>query len=160
MPRFILTIVALSAILAFKGCGCSDSTNTGGSGDDGSPVPFENYVHQCAFTVMFPETAVYRDDAAWTQLWAENCGAFELPVIDFESEMIVGVYYGGSSYSGCQNWAEVIESITATEEEIRVELIELDDDQLGHCDGMVYPMQLVKIAKSDLPVVFTGVLPE
>ncbi|MCP4545221.1 MAG: hypothetical protein GY835_01995 [bacterium] len=158
MIKRILVAYALSALLLVASCG--KSAGPGGQAADGTPVPFQNILSQCSFTVNDPATSVYMDSTTWGQLWSQYCGAYEVPAVDFDSEMVLAVFYGGGSYSGCQSWVEVIVSITATDDQIVVNIGPLDEDQLGACDGMAFPIQLVRIDRSDLPVVFTGNLPE
>ena len=130
------------------------------------PIPFENIEEAGSFTVTVKGTAVFRDDAAWTDLWEQYWNVYggqgaktPPPRIDFEREMVIAVFYG-SGFSGCSNGVEVFEDMVKTPEHIEVRVGSLPVEDLGPCDALVYPLQMAKVRRSSLPVVFTGEVPE
>ena len=135
-------------------------------GDPETPVRFEDIEAANSFAVTAPGTAVFRDDAAWTALWEQywitydgQGGKTAPPRIGFDKDMVIAVFYG-SGYSGCSNRIEVIEEIVETPRRIVVRIGSLSVEDLGPCDALVYPLQMVKVRKSSLPVVFVGEVPE
>jgi hypothetical protein len=130
------------------------------------PIPFENVEEADRFAVTLPGTAVFRDDAAWTTLWEQYWNVYDgqgqktpPPRINFEREMVIAVFYG-SGFSGCSNWIEVIEGVVKTPGQIEVRVGPLPVEDLGPCLAIVHPLQVAKVRRSSLPVVFTGEVPE
>lgn len=127
-----------------------------------TPLPFENLTEAEYFTVPHPATVVIENDAAWNQLWEnywikyDSLGKTPPPAVDFEEDMVIAVFWG-CNYSGCRFWVEAIERIITRSGRIEVHVGPLPD--LGYCDMIVCPLQVVKMRKSDFPVVFVGDLP-
>ena len=127
-----------------------------------TPLPFENFTEAEYFRVPHPATFVIRDDAAWNQLWEnywtrdDSLGRTPPPTVDFEEDMIIALFWG-CGYSGCHSWAEAIERIITRSGRIEVHVGPLPD--LGNCDMIVCPIQVVRMRKSDVPVVFIGDVP-
>jgi hypothetical protein len=126
-----------------------------------TPLPFEDLTEAEYFTVPHPATVAIKDDAAWNQLWEDywtrqdSLGKTPPPAVDFEQDMVIAVFWGCSySYYGCYSWADAIERIITRSGRIEVHVGPLPD--LGGCDMNVCPLQVVKMRKSDLPVVFIG----
>ena len=67
--------------------------------------------------------------------------------------MLIGVQWGGG-YSGCSSLVEAIESIGIHDQRIEVRVGPLPD--LGECLAVVYPIQIVRIPRSDFHVVFSS----
>jgi hypothetical protein len=143
----------------------SDISNTN-IGKAENPIHFEDIEAARSFTVTTPGTAVIKDDAAWTDLWEQYWNTYDgqgrktpPPRIAFDEEMVLAVFYG-SGYSGCSNRVDVIEDVVHTWKRIEVRIGSLSFDDLGPCTAIVYPLQMVKVRRSGLPVVFVGDIPE
>lgn len=124
-----------------------------------TPLPFENLTEAEYFRVQYPATVVIQDDAAWNQLWEDywtrqdSMGRTPPPAVDFEQDMVIAVFWG-CGYSGCYRWVEAIEKIIIRSGRIEVHIGPLPD--LGDCQMIVCPLQIVRMRKSEIPVVFIG----
>ncbi len=128
-----------------------------------SVMAFETLEGSDGFARLTAGHEVIRGDAAWTALWEASWSITDgegvktaPPAIDFSQKMVIGVFWG-EGYSGCGNSVEAIETIVQREGEIVVVVGPLPD--LGLCDALVYPVQMVLVDRSDLPVVFEGSVP-
>jgi len=82
-----------------------------------------------------------------------------IPEIDFRAKMIVALCWG-SRPGGCQDAMEAVDEVlemfddggTPIAIEVRVDAL----PALGDCDMVVYPIQILEIDTSPLPVHFTG----
>lgn len=79
------------------------------------------------------------------------------PSVNFDEEMVIAVHWG-EGYSGCSNKVSAIDSIVKTRGSVEVIVSELPD--LGPCDMIVYPIQMVRVPKTDLSVRFLGAPPD
>ncbi len=124
-----------------------------------TPLPFENLTEAEYFRVRYPATVVIKDDAAWNQLWEDywtkqdSLGRTPPPAVDFEEDMVIAVFWG-CNHGGCYFWADAIERIITRSGRIEVHVGPLPD--LGYCDMVVCPLQVVRMRKSEFPVVFIG----
>ncbi len=124
-----------------------------------TPLPFENLTEAEYFRVQHPTTVAIKDDAAWNQLWEDYWTRQDSlpPAVNFEQDMVIAVFWG-CGYSGCHWWVEAIEKIIIRSGRIEVHIGPLPF--LGYCDMIVCPLQVVRMRKSDFPVVFIGDVPE
>lgn len=114
-------------------------------------------------------TEVIRDETHWRRLWedywtiSDADGPTPPPEINFEEEMVVAAFWG-DDYSGCDNAVPLIEKVEEScpllcgSNTIMVHLKPLPDD-LGPCRAVIAPIHMVRIPKSDAPVVFVGAVP-
>ncbi len=128
-----------------------------------SVMTFETIEEAAGFVVNTPGTEVIRAEQPWAVLWDdawsitnEDGVKTPPPSIDFNTKMVIAVFWG-SGFSGCSNGVQAIETIVQRQGEIVVLVGPLPD--LGLCDAIVYPIQMVQIDHSDLPVVFEGEVP-
>ena len=156
MEKVLILCIAL--LPALPGC---DSTSV----EDDAPTPgviaFENIEDAWGFGLR-AGTMVIREEGAWTALgdstwnFVDDDGLFApLPAIDFTRKMVIAVSWG--SMGGCPQDVQAIETIVQREGEIVVVVGPLPD--LGGCDALFTPVQMVQIDRSDLPVVFEGEVP-
>lgn len=124
------------------------------------PVPFENFEDAELLTVDEPGTAVFRNQHEWKMFWGAHIPPtfkeMPPPKVDFEHNMLIAVFWG-SEYSGCSNWSDSIQSIIRERWQIKVHVGPLAD--LGDCEMLVEPLQVVKVERMDLPVIFNGDTP-
>jgi hypothetical protein len=126
---------------------------------------YENLETARSFQVPEAGTAVFRDETTWAVLWDRYWTVYTLgektppPPVDFDNEMVIAIFYG-TGYIGCSNWVEVIDEIWVGSRQIEVHIGIQLDRVIGPCDMNLNPLQMVTIQRSDLPVVFTGYLPE
>jgi hypothetical protein len=130
------------------------------------PVPFVDIEEANNFAVKERGTAVLKNRTAWMALWEQYWNVYDgqgrktpPPGIDFNKDMVIALFYG-TGYSGCSNRVDVIEKIVRTRKRIEVRIRSLLPGELGPCCALVYPLQMVKVSKSNLPVVFMGDVPE
>ncbi len=124
------------------------------------PLPFEDFEEAAFLIVNEPGTAVFRNQHEWEIFWdAHILPTFKempLPEVDFEHNILIAVFWG-SGYSGCSNWSDSIQGIMREQWQIEVHIGSLAN--LGDCEMLVRSMQVVKLAREDLPVIFTGEVP-
>ena len=153
-------IICLGLSLALMRC---DSASVEDQLGEPSVVVFENLDGAEGFVQVTPGTEVIHDEAAWTALWEATWSITNgdgiktaPPAVDFGRKMVIGVFWG-DGFSGCSNGVEAIETIVQREDEIVVVVGPLPD--LGLCDALVYPVQMVQMDRSGLPVMFEGTVP-
>ena len=130
-----------------------------------TPLLFENIIEAEHFDVTEAGTKVFRNKIEWTNLWEQNWNLYNSqgektppPSVDFEREMVIAIFYD-SGYSGCSNWTEVIEEVYKKSGKIEIHIGSLILEELGSCRTIVYPLQMVKMEISNLPIVFNGEVP-
>ncbi len=113
------------------------------------------------FVVHEPMTEVWRTQVDWESFYCLHslqAGPIcQAPAFDFETRMLIGVFWG-HGYSGCGDETESIERIERLQSEIEVRIGPVTD--LGDCEAIVSPRQVVSVARSPVPVVFTGEVPD
>jgi hypothetical protein len=128
-------------------------------------VPFKDVEDYGYFWVEERGPAVITSDREWKRLWELYWGVYDEnghktppPEIDFETEMVLGVFWGGECrYSGCTNKSPSIESVWIENDTMKVEVGPMRD--LGPCDMCVSPLHMVQTRRYNLPVVFVGDVP-
>lgn len=128
-----------------------------------SVIAFETIAGADGFVLTRPGVLVLREEAAYRILWEETWGITNgqglktpPPEIDFGHKMVIAVFWGGG-HSGCSSSVEAITTIIQRDGELVVLIGALPD--LGPCDALVHPIQMVQLDQSDLPVVFEGEAP-
>ncbi len=128
--------------------------------DQYTPLAFEDFKEAERLTVTEAETIIFKNAQAWEAFWYDHTDQDnfpqEPPKVDFSQYMLIAVFWG-SGYSGCVEWVDAIESVVKEDTFINVHVGTLPD--LGLCEMIVYPLQVVKIEQMDLPVKFTGDAP-
>jgi hypothetical protein len=137
--------------------GCTD-----GLLDQNAIVPYEPVPNYQFFRVPEPGTRVIRTENEWLEFcnkyWSEGIKA-PLPAIDFDTKIVLGIFWGDNCrYSGCTNASPSIELITLSARQVTVKVGPVAD--LGTCEMCVLPICMVTIPRTDLPVVFTGSVPQ
>ena len=128
-------------------------------------VIFESVEDYGAFVVTEKGTVVINTDSEWLNLgelywnrWDGIGNKILLPEINFEENMVVGVFWGGGcDYSGCYNESPSIENIYRMGDTLFVVIADLVD--FGPCDMCVNPIHLVQLEKYNIPVKFLGNVP-
>lgn len=149
MSRAISLLIAAIVAVAFS---CSPTRNAG------TPVMFTDIPEANSFRIPSSGNAVIRDSAVWRNLWNSYWNAYDSsgaktppPAIDFDRYMVIGVFWG-EGYTGCSNHVDAIFHIGALAGHIEVWVKTLPDP--GNCQLQVYPLQMVTVEKTDLPVRF------
>ena len=156
--QIALFVVAMAAGLAVSSC--QDSTS---GPDPHDPVALSvRAVTEAEYlSATVHGTFVIRDTTQWEDFWTLQSGQSvpPVPTIDFDNKMIIALCWG-SGYSGCQ---DVVSAITAVcmiyDSEGNPDAITVQVDPLpplGDCDMIVYPIQILELDASPLPVRFTG----
>jgi hypothetical protein len=118
-------------------------------------VPFERVGESGVLAVTEPDARVFLDEVDWQTFWAAHRGG-DAPAVDFQREMVIGLFWG-RGYSGCTNLAEAIREIREGDGRVVVEVDPLND--LGLCDMIVLPNQVVRLERIDKPIQFEGAVP-
>lgn len=124
--------------------------------DPGKSIPFQNLQESEALAVLEPGVRVFIDDATWSAFWTAHSGT-PVPPVDFADEIVAGVFWG-TGFSGCSNRVDAVRKVARYSLRVEVDVAPLPD--LGDCEMIVYPNQLVRFRRIDLPVVFTGSAPQ
>ena len=99
------------------------------------------------------EYFVIRDDAAWTDFWAEHKSIMfptpDMPEIDFGSEMIICAFHGVYQNNGA---GIVIDSVTNNGDHWEVDVTRATGD--GILPVVTNPYHIIKTSYTDLPVEF------
>ncbi len=123
--------------------------------DKGVPLAFEAIEEVDGLRIVEPGTAVFRDQPSWEALWPilPNHSA---PAVDFDQYILIGVFWG-AGYSGSWNRVEAITGILEFRDRIEVTIgTSLD---VGPGDALVYPIEVVRVERRELPIVFKGEVP-
>ena len=149
MPR----PAALVALLALAAC---DASLADDAPPDG-PVAFAT-LDLPASPVLVNGTTVVRSSGELERFARRDDGGLApLPDVDWDRQLVVGVFYGGSLHGGCSGEVEVIRSVRADGGALVVDVGPLPD--LGPCRAIVYPAQMA-VVDARAPVVrFTGEVP-
>lgn len=158
----LLRQVALfsSLILLTTLLSCSLEMNTGNS----QLLHFVNVEEVWFGDVEEPQTVVFKDSTMWLA-FGDKYGFRTLEPFDelppmpanFDQSMVIGIFWGARA-AGCMDRVEAIKMVTRYSDHLEVEVGKLPF--LGPCQMVVYPFQLVKITSLDVPVEFTGEVPE
>lgn len=97
-------------------------------------------------------TMVIRTKAEWKKIFSAS-PRIDSQSIDFDKSMVICIGWG-MRFSGCFNEVETVKLIEMRADEIEVVLGPFPD--LGPCEMIVYPIELIVIDQSDLPVRFSG----
>ncbi|UCC79964.1 MAG: hypothetical protein JSW64_00995, partial [Candidatus Zixiibacteriota bacterium] len=118
-------------------------------------IDFEDFMEASELRVKSPGTYVFRDYESWTTFCFEHWRSRDIrPLVDFEKYMIIAIFWGQSG--GCYSWANGVKDVFIRQGVIEVHLIEPD---LGYCDMIIWPLQVIKMKKYDLPIEFHGCIP-
>lgn len=126
-------------------------------------LAYESFEEAQHFAVLEPGVQVIRSEAVWTALWEETGNLYDdsgekapAPDVDFSQHMIIAIFWG-DGYSGCSSGVEAVEAVWLRDNEIEVRVGPLPD--LGPCDALVYPVQMLRVAASNRSVIFRGEVP-
>jgi len=146
-------LLTVSAIL----CTCGDNPT------ERFDLAFDDFIDAGMFRVSTPGVYVFRDQDSWSsfgdEYWIgdDNWGMnIPLPEVDFENETVIGVFWGSRSH-GCYHWVNCIEAVFIKRNIVEVHIAPLPE--LGECAMPVWPMQVIKLERHDLPVEFHGHVP-
>jgi hypothetical protein len=146
--------VAITSVVFMS---CSDI------GSNSIPLPFENVNGQDCLQVPYTGPMVIGDDSTWQSFWDQysvcwgESAKTPPPTIDFQQNMVVAIFWG-EHCQGCRNAVDAIDIYRVNSSHVEVYINPLPD--LGPCFMITYPLQVVTIAKTPLPVIFTGNIPQ
>jgi hypothetical protein len=104
--------------------------------------------------VLARREVVVKDQDSWAALWAEHAKGRALPAVDFNRQMVVGVFLG-QLYTPC--YSMHIQSITSDQSKVTVHYVIVPPAAGAVCVATVASMaQLVAIDRTSVPVVFTS----
>lgn len=153
-----IALLFLSGALLLASCDLFGSSN-------GEPLPFQNVKDAEPLKVQTAHTAVFRSEAAWTAFWEEHVTRINAngeqvapPAVDFDEDMLIAVFWGDKGYAGCSFFAEAIKSVSAESKALTVEVGKLPD--LGPCQMLVMPLQVIKVGRTETTVAFKGHVPQ
>jgi len=124
----------------------------------GEDIPFEKVdgINTMQLSSQLSGTRVFRSAAEW-EAFTEEHHIWPRPYVDFSSHILLGIFWGDTFYGGCHGHAEAIESIHEFGGKLFVEIGPMSD--LGICRAIVFPRQIVQVARVDLDVQFIGEVP-
>ncbi len=129
-----------------------------------TPVDFQNVPNAGGFRIPTKGTSVIRTDSAWSACWNSFWSITDgqgnktaPPAVDFSKNMVVAIFYGYGTYTGCHDTVDVIQAINTNGSTITVTIGTLPS--LGDCRAFVGPIQMVTIPQSQATVQFTGEIP-
>lgn len=165
MPHQFVTIPKQEGFISFIGTSFGDVPRL-----EPQVIDFEILPNAEKFHVAEPGIRVFRDEAAWLELWESSWtesdanGLTPPPEVDFSQHMVLAVFYG-EGFSGCRSQVEVIASveescpIVCDFNDLIVRLNPLPDD-LGNCREAIAPLQMIVLPQSDLEIVPSGPIPD
>jgi hypothetical protein len=122
----------------------------------GTVIAFETIAGDIHSGIAEGKTAVVKDAATFTKLWAEH-GKFRIPPpdapqVDFSRQMVLAVF-DGARPNGCHSMA--VTHVGSAGDRIVVDYQEFDRSAGSVCtQALVEPMQMVVVERSDAPVEF------
>jgi hypothetical protein len=117
----------------------------------GTELPFKTISQTTASGVEEPRNVVIKDAEAWKLLWAYHAPDQPVPVVDFGTSMVVGVFMGGTN--PC--YSTSIAGVSRSEGKITVLRVDKLPPLGVMCAMLVtHPAHLVAIERSELPVEF------
>jgi hypothetical protein len=148
---YIRAFLLIALVAISIGCASSSKQVPQGMG----VVEFSRLKNVASFEMLPKGTMVIRTEAEWKKIFSTNSQSYKQK-IDFDKSMVICISWG-ISFSGCYDEVETIKLIEMRADEIEVVLGPLPD--LGPCEMVVYPTELIVIEKSKLPVRFSGPVP-
>lgn len=148
---YIRAFLLIALVAISIGCASSSKQVPQGMGDAG----FSRLKNIASFEALPKGTMVIQTKDEWKKIFSTNSQSYKQK-IDFDKSMVICISWG-ISFSGCYDEVETIKLIEMRADEIEVVLGPLPD--LGPCEMVVYPTELIVIEKSKLPVRFSGPVP-
>ncbi|MFQ5583633.1 MAG: hypothetical protein ACE5GL_04295 [Calditrichia bacterium] len=106
---------------------------------------------------------IIKSAESWQQLWEKYWNQYSgegqktaPPDVDFNRKMVV-VLTWGQGYSGCANHVKTVEQVERTGDTLKIIIGPLPS--LGPCDMKVAPVQMIRIPRMEIPIVFEGDVP-
>ena len=150
--RFLINpacFAGLACLIAF-----APLAEAGAQIQNSHPVPFVIVVEGKVSRVRVPEHLVVRDDGAWLTLWRRHAGpgSGPPPLVNFDRDMVIAVFAGQAPDST----VVAVTKIAATPDglEVRYTVRETRPLLAGVADDSPAPFQIVRLARSSLPVRF------
>ena len=150
MPKVL--VLGVFAALALAGCDAAEE----GAPPDG-PVGFTRVDLPASPVFVDGTTVICSDFQLASFARREDGSTAPVPDVDFDRQLVVGVFYGGSFHGGCSGDVEVIESVRVDGGALVVEVGPLPD--LGPCRAIVYPADMVVVDAQVPAVRFAGDVP-
>lgn len=124
----------------------------------GEEVSFDEVkgINSLQYPRQLSGTRVFRSVAEW-EAFTEEHHISPRPDVDFSSHIVLGIFWGDTFYGGCHGRAEAIESVHEFGGKLFVEIGPMSD--LGICRAIVFPRQIVQVARVDFDVHFFGKVP-
>jgi|GEM_PF-2973191 len=126
------------------------------------PGIYENFPEAQHFDVPEPGIIIFTDNEAWLEFhdryWNlyDNTGKTDPPDVDFENETVIGVFWGTQS-RGCYDWVNCMRVVYVAGDFMEIYVAPLPD--LGPCDALAYPLQMIKIKMTYIHTRFIGNVP-
>lgn len=113
------------------------------------------------FHLSSPGVFVFKDSDSWdsfcNEYWTGDYPGNNIPrpEVDFEVDMVVGIFWGQTG--GCYHWVNCVRAVFIRRDVIEVQIGRPD---LGSCDRIIWPKQIIKMDRHDFPVEFYGDVPQ
>ncbi len=154
-PRTLPILVGFGLLL-----GACDLLS-GVNGSKGQPLEFETVERVEYLDVRERQTVVFRRETDWVNFWNAHVDSVETngdpspPEIDFDQNMVLGLFWGQTS--GCTSMVEAIEAVRVKEKNVVVRVDDWTDG--ATCMALVQPRQVVKTRATNRSVQFEGDTP-
>lgn len=157
MRKIVTAFLTATLALFFVACD-KEADNSSATAE---PIAFEILTTSVHLQVEEPHTEVFRNQNQWNEFWAlhPECNSgcvFSPPYVDFDSSLVVGVFWGLESAGGI-DYARRIGSVERIGERTTVELVE---GPYPLFTVMSYAYIFLKFERAEGPVEFTGVVPQ
>ena len=107
------------------------------------PVPYADLDEVAVLQVQIDGTTVIRSRSEWDMFWQQHkhSGGPSAPEVDFERQVVLGVFYGGSLHAGCRSEVDVVAAVRRDGDALEVLVGPLPD--LGPCRAVMHPLDVV-----------------
>jgi len=123
---------------------------------DNVPVNYSDFAEASFLQVTAPGAYVFTDDDSWNSFCDEYwSGNIPRPEVDFDYAMVIGIFWGWDG--GCYRWVNCVQGVYIRQDVIDVHIAPLPD--LGDCDMVIWPLQVITMDKYEMPVEFHGYVP-
>jgi hypothetical protein len=99
------------------------------------------------------DSLVIKDQAEWEKIWNQHTSNLDqipiVPVVDFNTDMVIAIFRGEFPTSG---YLTEITQINESNGKIGVTVTETDSVKGMVLDVLTYPYHIIKVKKNDLPV--------
>lgn len=127
------------------------------------PVNFVDMVEAGNFFIPEAGRQIIKTAENWRLLWEKYWNQYsgdgqktDPPDVDFNRDIVV-VLTWGQGYSGCANNVKAVQKVERAGDTLKIVVGPLPS--LGPCDMKLAPVQMIRIPRMEIPIVFEGDVP-